>query len=289
LSVGTGQLILGTAVGYSASDVRLFLKSARLQHPGAAIVLFTERVHGWMASVAAQFGVELRQWPAAGDGASHHPTLARYFIYRSYLREQPARLVFLSDTRDVCFQGDVFASLCDHGVIGGLCVFEEDRRFRLGTEPRNASWLQAVLSGSECRRLSTQPILCSGTTAGTSAAMSAYLECMCIEIDHRSRAIGRRPYLDQALHNHVVRLDALAGDVRTYENDSSPVLTLGLCRDVLLEDGKVLSPQTRKPVAAVHQFDRVPSVHDVLIKAFGEETGVRRRWGRVTARWRTRC
>lgn len=278
------QIILGAALGYSAARLRLFVTSARLHHPDADIVLVIGRLDRGLLTLAKRHRVEYLHWNADRDYARYHPTLARYFIYREYLRRHKVQGAFITDTRDVCFQANLFARLLDTSGER-LCLFEEDAGVAIGEEPINAAWLKIVLTDVERRVLAPLPIICSGTTAGTRRAILEYLERMCNEITKRSALIGRRPYLDQAIHNHVARSGGLTAERVVYPNSASPVFTMHLCRNVVIANGLVLSPDTLAPVAVVHQFDRFPAVHKALARAIS--LGDARRIGRLQDLWRT--
>jgi hypothetical protein len=178
------------------------------------------------------------------------------------LRDAP--WVFLTDTRDVVFQGpfeDAFAST----VAGApLNVYEEG--IDLGSDGDLAGLPQVRAldpSASPSGR-----VLCVGTVLGTPPALATFLDLMLRVLVTRPRRYPRM--LDQGALNLLYyggKLDAVAHPL-----GDAGVLTCAVVADrVQVEDGKAHWDGGVPPV--VHQFDRVPELEDAYRRAFSHSCG----------------
>jgi hypothetical protein len=105
--------------------------------------------------------------------------------------------VLVTDVRDVVFQQDPFL----HSNVTGLQLFAE--------HPYQTTLHKLVMKPiKKCKNIKMEkPMLCSGTTIGTRAAMLEYLEIMHIEFNEWSTKencrLVHRQGGDQAVHNYV--------------------------------------------------------------------------------------
>lgn len=255
------RLVLGTAIGFTADQVRSFVESLRENFTGAATMF----IH-WPAPHLARFlesrGIE--PVPVARGIPFRRPVNARrYKLYRDYLRPRVNGFdqVMISDTRDVVIQAPPFAG------IGGKCHFYLERAGQtIGGEEYNSRWVRACFPADEATTLLCRPVSCSGVSIGGGAAMLAYVEKMTAGIDALPRFIHRLigPGYDQAIHNGLVHPDSGIDGV-TVENNLH-VATMGLepralyrldeCARIRAQDGFLL------PVC--HQYNRFPDILDAV-------------------------
>lgn len=179
----------------------------------------------------------------------------RFFIARKLLRSltTPPEAVLLSDSRDVVFQADPFATM-HRGCFTGLEVN------RLRDSPINAQWIRSTYGETGFERLAELPVVCSGVTLGSFASVLAYLDQFCAEISRH--AVMRRtvliPIWDQAYHNMILRQDPPHDLVLMPWH--SQLATVG----EVLSEGLSVQPDGRIVVADVvpsilHQYDRHPA------------------------------
>jgi len=247
------HLVLGLAAGYHYGDVRPFLTSLnRCGHAGRCVLFVSETTRD-VDRMAAHGATVIRLDRPKGLEAIPYNGL-RYFLYREYLAKHPAERILLADVRDVIFQAAPFG----HPWADGLNVTLEDGRVTIGQCPHNSHWVRGHLGEAALTELAAHPISCSGTTVGDREAMTAYLDAMTSRL-REYRPAERMAGYDQAIHNHLIRTDALA-EVTLHDNDG-PILTLGYTEgEPKLDDaGFVLNRTGRRPVI-VHQYDRKPNL-----------------------------
>jgi hypothetical protein len=189
----------------------------------------------------------------------------RYFDYAEYLRRcvEEYDYVMLSDSRDVLFQRDISSYPFEPGV--DLFVFEEEEA--IARCAINAGWIREIFGPRVLDLIGHNAILCSGTTIGTSSAMSDYVEKMCQAIadadePYRER-FGSLGGIDQGIHNYLCYAGKLSHLVmKRMCNSDALVLTLSQValldpqRKLLNGDGMFVT-RSGEPCFCVHQFDRV--------------------------------
>jgi hypothetical protein len=183
---------------------------------------------------------------------SLHITLERFVSLKEFLAGPGSKAteLMIADGRDVLVQENPFMGLGESVVTG-------EEGVSMGLCATNSGWFKELYGEAELRKISSQPVLCSGVTLGKRNPLFAYLAAMEREIWDRARTIRGRGYFDQAIHNRVLR----SGEV---DFEASPVSggrisTLGYPggSHVAWEVGRrsVLVDGVRPPV--VHQYDRV--------------------------------
>lgn len=179
----------------------------------------------------------------------------RFFLARQLLRslDPSPDAVLLSDSRDVVFQADPFATM-----HSGCCTGLEHNTFE--ESPINAQWIRSTYGESGFEQLADLPVLCSGVTLGGFGSVLAYLDQFCAEISRH--AVRRRsvliPIWDQAYHNMILRRDPPADLVLMPWH--SQLATVGEVPSEALSvecDGRI-AVADRVP-AILHQYDRHPA------------------------------
>ena len=196
-------------------------------------------------------------------------SIMRYFLYRRFLRASKGvyRNVFLTDLRDVYFQGNPF-----HRMEGRqLKVFVEETWLTQGADVNSSRWLRDLYGEEMVTLLADKLLICSGTTLGDYDSICEYLDTFLLSLPE-ARSVMRMG-LDQGIHNYLIYTGKLK-DVTLYPNRTSEVLTMGLIRPTeklpCNEKGQFVDANG-VPYAVIHQFDR----HEELAARIREryETG----------------
>jgi hypothetical protein len=180
-----------------------------------------------------------------------HPRCARYIFQQSFLQECGGGYnhVMLTDVRDVLFQANPFA----FEIPDGLSVFLEDRSWNIGSCEHNSRAMLQAFGRGILSELSGKPIVTTGVTIGTTAAIREYLTRVTAILCEKR---DRKP-IDRAVQNFLVHKEPPA-KLHQFENSSGPVLTLGgldPARVQFNDRGQVVAADGRV-VNILHQFDR---------------------------------
>ena len=243
------DLVAGYARGYSAEDLRPFLKSLRGTGYDGGILLF---VDGGAVREAQKWGATVRPVPPLRMKVHSD----RFLCLDDALRDVHCDGVLLTDTRDVIFQKSP-AELPSQG----LHVYEEDASMTLGSCPYNSLWIKLGYGDSMLRKLSDAPISCVGTSCGDLASIRYYLRLLRQEIE-RIQPRTQKPQ-DQGAHNYMIN-EVL--DATCWKNEDAEVYTVGYIKPfgrVRVVDGKVVNSRGHAP-AVIHQWDRHPNLKQLI-------------------------
>lgn len=181
----------------------------------------------------------------------------RHFLYYNYLLEYGNQYdqVFLTDIRDVVFQGDPFGF-----ELGDMLnIAMEDRTTKIVNAYPNPEWIMYGYGAGMLAELSEDMVSCAGTILGITLVIKNYLHTLLTEINGLNDALH---CADQAAHNVLLHKGKLT-PVRRLYNEDSPILTIGTVEQgskfQFDAEGFVLNKQAERP-SIVHQYDRHPEL-----------------------------
>jgi len=236
------DLVAGYARGYTAEQIRPFLKSLRGTGYDGGILLF---VDGTAAGEAKRWGATVRPVPKLRMKVHSD----RFLCLDDALRDARCEGVFLTDTRDVIFQNDPSHAL----PSDGLHVFEEDGSMTIGTCPYNSLWIKLGYGDAMLAKLADEHISCVGTICGDIDAIRYYLKLLRVEVE-RIQPRTTKPQ-DQGAHNYLIN-EVI--DARCWPNEDGEVYTVGyVARNTIKIVGDMIVNSRGHAPAVIHQWDRV--------------------------------
>lgn len=246
------NLIMTTVANYGFDDVSIFLKSVRKQCPDSILAIFHKTIKADLIDwCSGENNVQLIS--IEKSDSKLHIQSERYLHYLDYLLEHrnTYRAVFLTDARDVLFQGDPFVHLNE----GDLILAAEDLKFE--SEAWNKSWLVDMYGHYIAQHLFEMIISCSGTTIGSTDAIIKYLVEMNREI-MRNYNWNMLSGFDQGVHNYLRWRKKIPEHVFDVEN--RVFATVAMTRDfaISFDQGEIRKGGLKAPV--VHQWDRHPEL-----------------------------
>lgn len=266
---GGRQLVMGLAANYDVTDLAPFVLSLRESGYEGDVALLT---YGCTAETAAFLRSHaVRMVPFTSLAAMPMSmNSARMFRYLDLMIElflnAPDNLaysrIFLTDIRDVVFQGSPFQNAPD----GRVLFFLETQR-TIGACPINADWMARAYGHEVLSELAAQPVSCAGTILGTPDGLLEYLSYMVRHIvavppGHRFSGV------DQAIHNYILAKQLVEGSVVV--GNGQTVMTVPSTKPTgirLLDDGRIGNPDgTVSDV--VHQYDRDATVKAAIVARF---------------------
>jgi hypothetical protein len=251
------RLVLGAAVGFRVSQVRIFIESLRASGYGGDVVMLVGPFQWRLCAYLRRHGVRtISTWSTR---KLHGPIHAyRFEKFAKLVRAAQGRYdyVLISDVRDVFFQRHPF-----EGIITPECRFYlEGAPWTFATEPVNRRWAKMFLSPADFQRISTCRISCCGVVVGGIGPMTVYLERMAADLHALPLRLRREGGADTIFHNWIacVRREV---DLTIVENNLH-VATLGIeptSSYTIGSDQCVVMADGRAP-AICHQYDRVPHI-----------------------------
>jgi len=212
-------------------------------------------------------------------------SVVRYEYYWAWInRYSSESLIFVTDARDVYFQGDPMQPIVNSSQNrvennGALMFFQEALKIR---ESRaNSKWIEKTYSLKIKKELEEKMVICSGTTLGSQPAIEIYARAMVHEFDQTECRHCANKH-DQCFHNYLIHRNRLiganGGGIRNVvvhaQGEGSVVNTVGMVsmnqggksleelglvknktREILENDRRTIS-------TVVHMYDRDDSMKD---------------------------
>jgi hypothetical protein len=252
------QLIMGAAYGYKTELLEPFVKSLRRHYQGDCVII-THPLTDTELSFYEKYNIftfELEQ-------AIPNPKdiqVGRYDIYKSVLEDNflDTEQILICDIRDVVFQDNPFKGSEELE----LEFFEEPCLFKNCTA--NWPWVGGIYGQEGMDTVKDKFIICSGTTMGTRAGVSKYINTMITEIT-RIRNTGRPLYQgeDQPIHNYLIYTGGFNNFV-IHKNGGGPITTIHHQQQLTFDRKGRLLNIDGTPTPVIHQWDRADACKTVL-------------------------
>jgi hypothetical protein len=267
---GSGRnLILGIGRNYTIADLRPFVRSARKFHDCRVLLVVNNDAELGKALEAE--GVDYLLDNGSQGLGQPHMNFARVADYVAVLQALTGQIdrVFLADTRDVVFQGDVFQALPDAPMI----FFEEAQGFALEDAGWNGNAIRRTFGEDIFERIKHYGVICSGTVLGQHGVALMY----CWEKLLLGQTVGRRHHMrsgvDQATTNVVARLGLVPSAIVMPYDGVVATLSGRNTNFITVKDQRLVTANGTAP-AAIHQYDRNPEVRDFVYAQYdGPKSG----------------
>ena len=254
------NLVMGAAIGYSWDILEPFVLSCMVNCPSAELVLIVDDISDFTRDRLIRHGVKLENFP--DELKSGIPNNTRWKIFADFLDAHgDFEKIFITDTRDVIFQADVFAKF--NGLTNwlGYATESDDIGGTKTGSTTNFNWLVDCFDEAAAQRLADKKIICSGTVIGSIDAMKIFCRELWKILEHKPEDI-----FDQAVMNYLV-WNKLLPIENLIESDvhGGEVFTCALIGGNKIFGDKILRGDGEIP-AVVHQYDR----HEDLVRLVDE-------------------
>ena len=253
------NLVLGIAKGYSWDMLEPFVTSFEKNCRSAELILFVDDISAFTRERLIQSGVLLKTFP--NEIKSGIPNNTRWKIFSDFLEihGDTYEQIFITDTRDVIFQGDVFAAFENLPNYLGLATEADDIRGSKTNERVNYDWLIDCFGEGEANKLLDRKIICCGTVIGTSNEMKIFCRELWKILEYKTTNI-----FDQAITNYLAYNNLLPIENLLEIDVEGEIFTMALADEFSVHDENIL--RGGKIPAVIHQYNR----HDDLINLVDE-------------------
>ncbi|MFT3733036.1 MAG: hypothetical protein QM780_16740 [Hyphomicrobium sp.] len=266
---GGKNLILGIARNYSISDLRPFVRSARKFHDCRIVLVINNDPE--LSKELDREGIDCVVEDVVSSVGRPHMNFARVADYIAVLQALSGQVerVFLADTRDVVFQADIFQALPDVPMV----FFEEGKGFSLETAGWNGNAIRRTFGIPVYEQIKHHEVICSGTVMGQHGVTLMY----CWEKLLLGQMVRRRHHMrsgvDQATTNVLARVNLVPSSVVMPYDGAVATLSGRNTNFLSVKDGHMVTATGAIP-AAIHQYDRNPSVRDFVYATYnGPKSG----------------
>lgn len=263
------NLVLGTALDYNVSQIRIFVESFKKYHPNEQLALVVSPHNAIFIEYLVKNNVKLVHFETRVFIGTHINN-SRFFKYTDFLFDHKLDYdkIFLTDTRDVVFQNNVFENTPEDF----LYFFKEDDKATIGENPYNSKWITDVFGDEGLKELADKNIICCGTTLGTMDRILNYTNSMCQLLYNTgvNKPTVFQTNIDQGIHNYLAHIGFATHKYFSIKSNGDIVGTVGLSLEkspeILVKRNKKLEVNGNIP-AVIHQYDRSKD----LIEFFNNE------------------
>lgn len=262
---GGCEAIVGYAKNYRLDDLRPFVTSVR-ERTGRGFLLIAALDEEEKLEIERSGGAVVA--PFASRSAAPLPMLARIMETHAAIAALPGEVerIVWCDTRDLVFQDDPFRAPFE----AELTFFSEASTPRLG-DTATGAWLARALGPQLAATIRDEPMVNAGVVYGNRTAVQRFLHivgALAGVAKHRLTRIQSFG-LEQAIFNYVAH-HRLAGTTEVKANLGSVANLYGVPdSQIVIREGKVLSPFTGNPFDIVHMFDRNARTRQWAADTFG--------------------
>lgn len=244
------NLILGAATGYGWEILEPFVTSRKKNCPKADLVLFVDDISEFTRKKLIRAGVKLENFPADQKFVANN---TRWKIFAEYLARADCDRVLIADTRDVIFQGDIFAEFENFSEWLALPTEGDDFRGTLTGDTLNYEWLTDIFPAADVESFRDKKIFCDGTVLGSRREVKIFAETLWQHVDQIQSRVDFRIH-DQAVANWIIYRGLLPVKNFVAIDVDGAILTMGLAGNFFIRDDKI--QRGEKIPAIAHQYER---------------------------------
>lgn len=250
------NLVMGVATGYDWYKLEPFVTSFNRYAKNTDLVLFVDNISDFTRAKLTREGVALLPVPA--ELKNIIVVNARWAMYKKFLDEHGENYsqVFMTDVRDVIFQGDVFEQHSD--LKHFLCYATESEKIKNERNPTNYTWLTHLFGKGEADKLADKQIICCGTVLATIEEAKYFCEKMFKLIKNSTAWGDEQAAMNYLFYENQLEIENL---IESSYHDGN-IFTSGFFHEVnpvKIQNDKVQRGDGGIP-AAVHQYDGQPSL-----------------------------
>ena len=247
---------MGIAKGYDWNALEPFVTSFKRNCSSAELVLFVDDISDFTREQLIRGGGKISLLDIPDEYKNILVIHTRWKMYHDFLETHgdDYSQVFVTDVRDVIFQGDVFAAFENHSNYLGCVTEDDDINGSKTGDKCNFNWMVRAFGQEETNKLKNKAIICCGTVIGTVNEMKVLCREMWVALADAKRWGHEQAQMNYFVHNNLLPIENL-----TYISvEDGEVLTVALFkrkRPIVIRDNMIRRGDGGIP-AVVHQYER---------------------------------
>ena len=256
------NLVMAVATGYGWHDLEPFIISCKKHCPDADLVLFVDNLSKFTQDKLKD---KVILQPIPENLKSMSVVCSRFIMYKDFLdAHNEYENIFVSDIRDVIFQGDIFKAYDQHKNF--LVYATEAELIKNDRGNNNQTWIKRFFGETEYQNLKDKIIICAGTVLGSRAELQIFFDNMIKTIANQMEWGKDQAALNYLVHDNLVPIENL---IESNVNDGA-IFTTGIIDNPKVSDDNVLRGDGNIP-AVVHQYTDKPQIIQIVDKIYREE------------------
>ena len=199
------------------------------------------------------------------------PNNTRWKIFADFLdAHDDCEQVFITDTRDVIFQADVFAKFGGLKNFLGYVTEVDDIAGSKTGNATNFNWIADCFDKVTAQSLAGQKVICSGTVIGSIDAMKIFCRELWKILEHKPEDIFDQAVMNYLVYNKLLPIENLI-ESDVYGGEIFTSFLFHAQHPIKIRGDKILRGDGEVP-AVVHQYDR----HEDLVRLFSSRQSFHR-------------
>jgi len=241
------NLVVGSASGFDWNALEPFVTSFARYVKTAELVLFVKDISDFTLDRIKRCGGERIKFEPFEH--TNFIGIERFKNFKRYIDAHGDEYgqIFITDTRDVIFQDDIFEHFKNYSNFLGHSF--EGGNFRVNS---NYEWLVNCFGKDEADKLADKRIICAGSALiGTPREIKIFLEKLLDDSWEMNKFAFDQAAFNYLFYNNLIPVKNII------ENDtySGEIFTNGLVKDNKIRGDKILRGDGGVP-SVVHQYDR---------------------------------
>ena len=249
------NLVLGVAKGYGWDSLEPFIISFVKNCPNAELILFVDDISEFTRDKLIRAKVTLKEIPAEYKEIA--VVISRWKMYADFLKVygDKCEQIFITDTADVVFQGNVFKNFKSYSNYLGYATEADDIRGSKTGDSVNYDWLTKFFDKSTAERLADCKIICAGTIIGTTKEIKIFCVNMWNALKDRISCKHDQFMMNYLFWNGLLPIKNFI----EIDFEHGEIFTMGLADNFSIRGKSILRPDGGVP-AVVHQYNRQESL-----------------------------
>ena len=248
------NLVLGLAKGYGWYILEPLVNSFKKNCPSAELVLFVDDVSDFTRDRLRR---QVKIFDIPAEYKDIMPIHVRWKMYADFLERfgDEYEQVFITDTRDVIFQADLFDRF--KGFSNWLgCVTEGEYIGGKETgDNANYNWLVGFFGKDAADKLVDRKVICCGTVIGSVTEMKILCRIMWEVLKTETVWGYEQGAMNYLAYNNPMAIENLF-EIDVDDGEIFTISLLSLHKAIGIRNGMILRGNLGVP-AVVHQYDRV--------------------------------
>ena len=263
------NLVMSSAGGFDWLILEPFITSFAKHVKNTDLVLFLDDISDFTLERLKNCGKESLKIEPFIYTDMNSIGIERYENFKRYVDaygDEYAQ-IFITDTRDVIFQGDVFDDFRSYSNFLCYSTEADDIRGSKRGSRLNYMWLRECFGKEEADKLLDKRIVCAGSALiGTPREVKIFLEKLLALRDPTKKTAFDQASFNYLIHNNLVPIENL------FESDvvSGAIYTNALIDDNKIRGDKILRGDGGVP-SVVHQYDRHDNLVELVDKIYRAE------------------
>lgn len=256
------NLVMAAAKGYGWHDLEPFIISCKKHCPDADLVLFVDNLSKFTQDKLED---KVILQPIPENLKSMSVVCSRFIMYKDFLdAHNEYENIFVSDIRDVIFQGDIFKAYDQHKNF--LVYATEAELIKDDKGNNNQNWIRKFFGETAYQNLKDKIIICAGTVLGSRAELQIFCDHMIKNIANQMEWGKDQAALNYLVHNNLLPIENL---IESNVNNGA-IFTTGIIDNPKVSGDNVLRGDGNIP-AVVHQYTEKPQIIQIADKNYREE------------------